>query len=177
MSNDIILTPMQIQDLKNELVQTKEDLEKAQDEMKSYRAVEEDKTGWDDYTVLDNSYYQKLSSLVTKIDEIDSMLANYVLAHPSGNTVQVGSVVELADRDLKFMVVQSKVTSRPTMMEVSTESPIFGAIYMHKVGDICEYNVNGKPCKCVIGKIDNDYSNEMAMELAEDSLEKKGNVK
>lgn len=169
--NNTILTPMQIQDLENELELSKLDLEKAQIEMKKYKETERFTTNFGDVSLsgIDDSYYQKIAELVTKIDGIESLLTNYVLANPTGNTVQVGSVVELADRDLKFMVVQSKVTSKPSMMEVSMESPIFGAIYMHKVGDICEYTVNGKPCKCVIGKVDNKYSNEMAKEVTSEA--------
>lgn len=167
MNNDTILTPMQIQDLKSELIQAKEDLKKAQDEMKSYKETERFTTNFGDVSLsgIDDSYYQKIAGLVTKIDETESLLSDYVLAEPTGHTIQVGSVVELADRDVKFMVVQNKVTTKPSMMEVSMDSPIFGAIYMHKVGDICEYNVKGNAVKCVIGKVDNNYSNEMAKEI------------
>jgi len=174
MNYDIILTPMQIQDLENELELLKLDLEKAQIEIKAYKDSVYDKTGGiEDFTVVDDSYYRKIAELVTKIDEIESLLTNHILVEPTGNTIQVGSVVELADRDVKFMVVQKKVTSKPSMMEVSMDTPIFGAIYMHKVGDICEYTVNAKPCKCVIGKVDNNYSNNMAKEVSSEAKVKK----
>jgi len=168
MNNEIILTPMQVQDLKAELVQLNEALIVAKGDMQTYRQAEKNKTGLNDYTVLDNSYYERIASLVTKIDEIEHLLVNPILATPSGNTIQVGSVVELADCDLKFMVVQNMVTSKPSMREVSINSPIFGAIYMHKTGDICEYSVNGRELKCVIGKVDNDYSAQMAKDMQVD---------
>lgn len=165
MNNEIILTPMQVQDLKVELVQLEEALIAARGDMQAYKEVEDDKTGCNDYTVLDNSYYERLSSLVTEIDEKKQLLANHILATPTGNTVQVGSVVELADRNLKFMVVQSMVNKKPSMKEVSVNSPIFGAIYMHKTGDICEYSVDGRELKCVIGNVDNEYSAQMAKDM------------
>lgn len=171
MNYDIILTPMQISDLEKELVQSKLDLENAQIEMKLYKDSERFTSNCGDVSisVFDDSYYQKIAELVTKIDEIETLLANSILAEPTGNTIQVGSVVELADHDVKFMVVQKKVTSKSSMMEVSMDTPIFGAIYMHKVGDICEYTVNGKTCKCVIGKVDNNYSNNMAKEVSSEA--------
>lgn len=164
-NEQIILTPMQVQELEFDLKQAKLDLEKAQKDIEIYRKSEANKTGWDDYTVLDNSYYEKVAALATRIFEIESMLSNYILAAPTGNRIQIGSIVELADRDLKFIVVQNRVTKNSKMKEVSIESPIFGAIYMHKAGDICEYTVNGRVCKCVIGSVDNNYTNEMALEL------------
>ncbi len=168
-NEQIILTPMQVQGLEFDLKQAKLDLEIAQTDIENYRKSEANKTGWDDYTVLDNSYYERIASLATRIFEIECILGNYILAAPTGNRVQVGSIVELADRDLKFVVVQNRVTKNSEIKEVSMESPIFGAIYMHKAGDICEYTVNGKLCKCVIGSVDNTYTNEMALELTSES--------
>ena len=179
-NGQIILTALQIQDLSAELEQAKEELIKARAQMENYRETERFTSDYGDISssTVDDSYYVNISKLVTKIDEIKNILSRYILATPTGHTVQVGSIVELADSGKKIMVVQKRVTSVSTMKEVSVDSPIFGAIYMHKVGDICEYSVNGKACKCVIGAIDNEYSNKLAEELVNptDTLDAKTKV-
>lgn len=164
----IILTSVQLHDLVIELEQTKEELVVARKEMENYRETESKKTGEDHYTI-DDSYYQKISYLVTKISDIETMLANHELADPKGNTVQIGSVVELADSERTIMVVQKRVTSKPSLKEVSVDSPIFGAILMHKTGDICEYTVGDRVCKCVIGKVDNNFINEFESGMVQTS--------
>lgn len=164
----IILTPMQVQALNLELEKTKHDLEEAQNTMSSYKGNLDYKIGEND-SVVDDSYYYEIAALVTRVGEIEELLSRHILAEPSGNNIQIGSVVELADRGMKIMIVQEQVTKKSEMTEVSMHSPIFGAIYMHKTGDICEYTVNGKQCKCVIGKVDNDFSNDMANSMLCDS--------
>ena len=181
MKNDIILTPVQVLNLKEELLKSKADLELAREQMESYKETERFTSCYGDESLstIDDSYYQRIASLVTRIEEIETLLDNYILANPKGDTVQIGSIVELADRDLQFMVIQKKVTYgyNEPIKEVSIDSPIFGAIYMHKVGDVCEYAVNGKAFKCVIGKIDNDSNNVLTRKLFEESKDEKVKVK
>lgn len=164
-NEQIILTPMQVQGLEFDLKQAKLDLEETQMENENFRKNYGYMKGSDDYIVLDDSYVEIIAYLTTRVSMISRMLSNYILAAPTGNHIQIGSIVELTDCDLKFMVVQHKVTKNSKMKEVSIESPIFEAIYMHKAGDICEYIVNGRVCKCVIGSVDNNYTNEMALEI------------
>ncbi len=181
MKNDIILTPRQVLDLKEELIKAKEDLEQAQEHLESYRETERFTCSYGDESLstVDDSYYHRIASLVTRIEEIETFLNDYILANPSGDTVQIGSIVEFADRNLKLMVIQRKVTYtyNEPIKEVSIESPIFGAIYGHKVGDVCEYTVNGKALKCVIGKIDNDSNKVLTRKLFEEAKEQKVKTK
>lgn len=169
---EIVLTPIQVRDLQFELEHTKLELEKARENMRAYKETESNKTGYDDYTVLDNSYYENISQLIQRISEIEDLLTHHILAEPKGKRIQVGSLVELADSNKTFMVVQERVVPSPDITEVSMDSPIFGAIYMRETGDICEYTVGGKTCKCVIGNVDNAFCNTVAKELLEreDSL-------
>lgn len=70
------------------------------------------------------------------------------------NLIGIGDVLsaDINNKEMIFKLVGGVASFSAEIREVTINSPIGKAVYKKKVGDICEYDVNGKKFTLVINK-------------------------
>ncbi len=165
------ITELQKIEINQDLKQAELDYENARRGLEAFRLTSKAHSGDDDYA-LDTTFITDYANASARINELEAAKANGEIVTPVGDTVQIGSYVEIGTLTrgvTGFFVVEETLTTKPIKKECSVKAPLVSAILGHKVGDVCEFEVNGKKDAVAIGLVDNDYGIDLAAELTQGS--------
>lgn len=173
MNNDhkIILTPLEVKQLLHLIELTEAKLEYERLVLKSYRATQKIPT-IKEYisTICDLDYGDDVYKIAQALEYFKLLLANYELADPQTDTVEIGSYVSVYNRDNKkefsFLVVQeNRMPSNEIdgIKCVSSNAPIADAIMGKKEGEAFSFvKPNGKTSEGFITELNNEFCKQNA---------------
>ncbi len=176
MSNDmdykVILTAQEVERLK-ELVEVMEaKLEYERLALKAFRSEHKVKNG-DEMMAPDLGYVADVIKVENQLDYYKVLLANYELANPQTDGVEIGSYVSVYDRSLKkefsFLVVQEKRVpgnSIGGIKIVTPEAPLFKVIENKKYKDEITFtnpNTNEESV-VMITEINNEFCKQFGVQ-------------
>ena len=166
MSNEsykVILTNLEVEQLKNLVELTAAKLEYEKLSLKTYRSVHKAQIGDDDVTP-DVGYVRDVYNTTTQLEYYKLLLSNYELANPQTDTIEIGSYVSVYDsgskQALNFMIVQENRLPNGSLdvKLVSKDAPMAAAIMAKKVGETFEFvKPNGEVSRGIITELDNEF--------------------
>ncbi len=163
-SGEVVLTPMQYVALTNGLKEKELKVMEAEDDLRVYRLSEAKHVGDEHFTSGDEEFKKALHDATNEVSTYHELLSNPIIASPVGDSVQIGSLVNVTINNRihkEFVVVlRSLNAGHKAVNEVSLESPIGMAIFNKEEGYSGKYAANGNVISVSIDSVNNDFCAE-----------------